>query len=181
MEFECTDDIGFPIDEVFALVRDDMAALVPYLPDVDEIVVVERREEQGGVHLTNQWRASSKSVPSVVSRFVSKDMLTWKDIAFWPEGVKEARWRLEPNVGGRLFECSGSTTLLPGARPDTCKMRIRGDLRVYPERVPGVPRFLAGTLRSRIEGFVVDMLLPNMQSMARGVNGYFEDKRKQQG
>lgn len=175
MEFECADEVGYPLEQVFALVRDDMPALRPFLPDVDEITVLERKDEPDGVRLINLWRASSRSVPSVVQRFVSADLLCWKDHAFWPRELREARWRLEPKVGGTLFECTGTTALLPGAREGTTKIRVRGDLRVYPERLPGVPRFLASRVRGTIEKFVVDMLVPNMSSMAKGVRGYFED------
>lgn len=178
MQFQCADEVGYPLDEVFALVRDDMPALRPYLPDVEEITVLTRQEEAEGIRLVNQWRASTRSVPSVVQRFVKPDLLTWKDHAFWPHALKQAQWRLEPKVGGSLFECTGTTTLLPGAREGTTRIEIKGDLRVYPERLPGVPRFLAGSVRSKIEGFVVEMLVPNMQSMARGVQGYFDDKQR---
>jgi hypothetical protein len=59
--------------------------------------------------------------------------------------------------------------------PGGVQVKIDGDLNIYPERVPGVPRLLAGKLRSKIEAWVVDMIVPNLQTMARGVQAYFDD------
>lgn len=175
MDFQCADEIGHPAGSVLRLLRDDMPAIVPYLSDVDEIRVVERTDEPGGVRLVNTWRASTSAAPAAVQRFVTPDLVTWNDHAFWPEGASRAEWRLEPRVGGRLFECTGTTSVLPGAREGTTRLEIRGALRIYPERVPGVPRLLAGTLRPRVEAFIVAMIVPNMKSLARGVQGYFDD------
>lgn len=175
MDFQCADEVGYPVERVLALVRDDMPAIVPYLNDVEEIRVVERKEEPGGLRLTNLWRGSVNAAPAVVQKFVTPDLVSWTDFAFWPAGAARAEWRLEPRVGGELFECTGTTSVLPGAREGTARLQIRGALHVHPERVPGVPRLLAGTLRPRIESFIVGMIVPNLQALARGVQGYFDD------
>jgi len=178
MDFECVDEVGYPLDDVYRLIRDDMTAIVPYLSDVEEIKVLERKEEPNGLRLTNLWRGSVSAAPRVVQSFITQDLVTWNDHAFWPNDRKVAEWRLEPRVGGKLFDCSGTTAVIPGLREGTCKLQIRGRLNVYPERLPGVPRLLAGTLRGKIEGFVVGMIVPNLQTLARGVQGYFDDKAK---
>lgn len=178
MDFECVDDVGYPLDDVYRLVRDDMTAIVPYLSDVEEIKVLERKEEEHGLRLTNLWRGSVSAAPRVVQGLITPDLVTWTDHAFWPKDRKVAEWRLEPRVGGKLFDCSGTTSVIPGLREGTCRLQIRGRLNVYPERLPGVPRLLAGTLRGKIEGFIVGMIVPNLQTLARGVQGYFDDEAK---
>lgn len=177
MQFQCTDEVGHDIEEVFKLVRDDMTALVPYLNDVEEIKVLERKDEPGGIRIVNVWRGSTSKAPSIVQKFISPELVTWNDHAFWPKDKRLAEWRLEPRIGGRLFECKGTTEVIPGSGPGRCKIQIKGDLNIYPERLPGVPRLLAGTVRSKIEEFVVGMIVPNLQTMARGVQGYFDDKK----
>ena len=180
MRFECVDDVGHGAEEVFLLLRDAQPSLVPYLNDVEEIVVTERREEAGVVHITNLWKGSANKAPALVQKFLSPDLLSWRDHATWHDGEERyASWRLDPKVGGRLFECSGKTTI-SAAGPGKCRIKIQGDLRVYPERLPGVPRLLAGKLRGKIEAFVIEMLVPNMQTMARGVQAYLDDKASEQ-
>jgi hypothetical protein len=161
------------MDKVLILVRDEMPKLVPYLNDVEEILVLEKREEADAVHYDNLWRASSNSAPVMVRKFLSPELLSWRDIARWPQGKTHAEWRLEPKVGSSLFECTGTTSLIEV--PGGVQFKIEGDLNIYPERVPGVPRLLAGRLRSKIEAWVVDMIVPNLQTMARGVQAYFDD------
>ena len=143
--------------------------------DVEEIVVLEEeRRPDGTLRLVNLWRGSANKATKVVQKFLSPELLSWKDHAVWHEDPRHAQWRLEPKIGGSLFECSGKTSVLEVA-PGRCQIKVEGDLRVYPERLPGVPRLLAGRLRSSIESFVVDMLVPNMQTLARGVQAYFDD------
>jgi hypothetical protein len=178
MDFECTNDVAYPLDAVHRLVRDDMPAIVPYLKDVEEIRVLDRKDEPTGVRITNLWRGSASAAPSIVQRFVTPDMVTWTDHAFWRNDRPQAEWKLEPRVGGRLFECTGTTTVLPGAREDACRIQIKGRISVYPERLPGVPRLLAGTIRGKVEEFVVGMIVPNLRSLSVGVQGYFDAKRK---
>ena len=178
MDFECTSDVGYALDAVHVLIRDDMPSIVPYLNDVEEIKVLERKDEPAGVRITNLWKGSANAAPAIVRKFVTKDMVTWTDYAFWRNDRQQAEWRLEPRVGGRLFECTGTTTVLPGTREGTSKIQIRGKLSVYPERLPGVPRLLAGTIRGKIEEFVVGMIVPNLKSLGTGVQGYFDAKNK---
>ena len=173
MKFHCSDEVQHPIEKVMVLLRDEMPKLVPYLNDVEEIVVLEHRDEPDAEHYDNLWRASADSAPVVVRKFLSPDLLSWRDIARWPKGATHAEWRLQPKVGSSLFECTGKTSVTPTA--SGCRIQIEGDLNIYPERVPGVPRLLAGKLRSKIEGWVVDMIVPNLQTMSRGVQAYFDD------
>lgn len=178
MQFRTTDEVSHGAREVFLLIRDDMPSLVPYLADVEEITVLERRENaDGSVFILNRWRGSQDKVPRVAQKFLKPQTLTWKDHATWYEqGPPRAQWRLEPTIGASLFECTGTTSVLE-AGEGRCKIQIEGDLRVYPEKLPGVPKLLAGSLRGTIEQFVVNMIVPNLQGMARGVQGYFDDKK----
>jgi len=169
------DEVRHPAGRVFLLIRDEMPSLVPYLDDVQEILVTNRREEGSTVHITNLWKGSADKAPKLVQKFLTPELLSWKDHATWKEAETcFATWRLEPKVGGRLFECSGKTSIRTTS-PEGCEIHIQGDLRIYPERLPGVPRLLAGKLRGKIESFVVNMLVPNMQTMAGGVQNYLDD------
>tara|TARA_R110002072_G_scaffold1101_3_gene9192 strand:+ start:152 stop:700 length:549 start_codon:yes stop_codon:yes gene_type:complete len=179
VRFECVDEVRHSASKVFTLMRDEMPSLVPYLDDVQEIVVTDRRQEGSSVYVTSLWRGSANKAPKLVQKFLSPEVLSWTDHATWNQvEVCYATWRLEPKVGGRLFECSGTTTVREKT-PESCEIQIEGDLRIYPERLPGVPRLLAGGLGGKIESFVVNLLVPNIQDMARGVRSYLDDLEAQ--
>lgn len=178
MDFTCSDTVTHPAEVVHGLLRDDMTKILPYLPDVAAIEILTREDEERGVRLVNLWRASETAVPKVAKAFLKPEMLTWKDHALWLHAERRAEWRLEPNVGADLFTCSGSTSVVP-ADDASCRIDVRGTLEVYPERVKGLPRLLAGKMRSTIESFVVRMIVPNMETMARGVQGYLDDQSQQ--
>ncbi|MCO5166530.1 MAG: hypothetical protein M9894_09215 [Planctomycetes bacterium] len=179
MDFECSDEVSYPVERLYRLIRDEMPAILPYLDDVEEIRVLEREEQPGGLRLVNLWRGSVKAAPAVVQRFITPDLVTWTDHAFWPTDANRAEWRLEPRVGGKLFECSGTTSVLPGSREGTSRLQVRGALHVHPERLPGVPRLLAGTIRGAVESFIVGMIVPNLKTLARGVQRYHDDQARQ--
>ncbi len=181
MDFECTDDVPFPAEEVHRLLRDDMTAILPFLSDVEAIEVKERKEEPDGIRITNFWRGSIKAAPKIAQKFITKDLVSWTDHAFWPSAERRAEWRLEPRVGAGVFECTGKTSVLDGATPGTCRIRVEGKLAIYPERVPGVPRIMAKAVRGTIESVIVAMIVPNMKTLARGVKGYFESRRREPG
>ena len=64
MRFDLSDPVPLSPEETFRLVRDDMDSLVPFMEDVDQIDVLERREEGEYVHIVNEWHASDRSVPA---------------------------------------------------------------------------------------------------------------------
>lgn len=180
MRFENVDAVGHPIERVFHLLRDDMTSLIPYLNDVDSIVVEKcETRDDGTMEIVNVWRGSDAKVPSMVKKFLKPDTISWTDYAIWTDDENDrprrANWRLEPRIGASLFTCTGTTSVIPDGEHG-CKIKIEGDLQVYPERLPGVPKLIAGRVRGKIEAFVVSLLIPNMQTMARGVQNYFDDK-----
>ena len=180
MKFECVDTITHPKDEVYLVLRDQMIGLLPYLHDVESIQEVERKEEDGGIRILNLWQGSPKTAPAVVRKFLKPELLSWKDHAFWTQDPLGCTWRLEPKFGGSLFSCTGSTTVLDGPSDDACLIKIAGDLEVYPEKFPGVPKLLARKLRPAIESFIVNLVTPNMKTMARGVQQYVDDRAANQ-
>jgi len=181
VRFENVDQVGHPIESVFHLVRDEMPKLVPYLNDVESIVVetFETRAD-GKIECVNVWHGSDGKVPALVRKFLKPDALCWTDYAVWTDDASDrprrAEWRLEPRIGANLFTCTGTTSVIPDGE-GACQIKIEGDLQVYPERLPGIPKLLAGKVRGKIESFVVALLVPNMQTMALGVQNYFDDEQ----
>ena len=53
-------------------------------------------------------------------------------------------------------------------------MRVTGTLQVYPERLPGIPKFLGKRLAPQVEKFVVGLITPNLTDVAVGLQGYLD-------
>ena len=177
MEFAIDEVIAGQIDAVFAVMRDRLVELVPFLPEVQSIEVLEREDlGPGRLRFVNLWQGKPDAAPKAVRPFISGNMLRWKDHAQWDEAAKKVQWRLEPFHFGTLFECRGED--LFAALPDgRTKMMIKGTLNIYPERVPGVPSFLAKRLRPDVEKFVMNLVTPNLRGIAGGITKYLASKR----
>ena len=174
MKFEVSDPIPFEANEAYLVLRDDMARLVPYMEDTDEIVVVNREEEEGQVKLTNHWKASMQKIPSAIRGFVKPEMLSWHDHVTWTDVDRTGRWELETLGSDKLFSCRGETSIVETDGQTYLKILV--DFEVYPEKVPGIPRFLAKKIGSQIEKLIGDTLSSNMRQMAKSMASYAENK-----
>ncbi len=172
MRIDLSDPIPLSVDEAFLLLRDDMPSLVPYLDDCASITVTERTESEdlATVSLVNRWVADMSRVPAAVKRFATAELLSWDDHATWTASTKSCAWRLQPLRGTRLFDCSGTTSVVEDDSGARLTMAI--DLVIYPENVPGVPRFIAKRIRPQAEKIISDKLIGNMRALAISIQRY---------
>lgn len=165
--------IAFPRPVVFSAYRDRLPEMLPYLPDIKKITVESREDLDGGISkLHNVWEAASE-VPKIAQRIITPDMLAWNDFAEWNEND----WTCDWNIKTRLFtdnvSCGGRNEYLEDG--DGTLLKIRGELDVNLKGIPGVPSFLAGTVAPHVEKFIVDLLTPNLISIAGGLERFLQE------
>lgn len=178
VRFQSCQEIPFPAEEVFALVRDGLPDLVPFLPNVESIELVSREELGPGlVKVVHRWHGKAE-IPSVVARFVPVGAVGWTDTAVWDERERSCRWKIEPAFWGGHVRCEGVNLYRSGAGGAGTRLEITGDLQVGTGGIPGVPRLLQSKAAEQIEKFVVRLLTPNLDSLARGVTRFLEKGKK---
>jgi hypothetical protein len=170
MRIQVSESLPLSAEEAFLLIRDNMSKLVPYLFDIEEIRVTERREDGEQIHIVNLWQGDLTRVPAGVRKFVKRDLFSWTDYATWNTATRSASWRLEPRVGARAFDCSGTTALVEDG--DTCRLEMDIELVIHPGNVPGVPKFLARRFQPQIESAIRTQIEPNMKNLAVSVRAY---------
>jgi len=176
MNFEQIEPISHPIQRVYEALRDQTPELGAYLPQITSITEIEREPEVDGItRVVCKWQANDKSAPAAVRPFLSPKMLSWLDHAQWVDGEHLVHWRLQPATNETLFDCGG-TNRVEALDDKTCQFRLQGTLNVYPERVPGVPRFLARRLRSKIEEWMVRMITPNLAELPKAVQQFLDEQ-----
>ena len=174
MRIDVVQEIGHPIEKVFASMRDELPGIADFLSGVESIETTEREElGPGRVRLLNVWQANKENVPKAVRPFVTRKMLRWKDHAEWHEEDHSVRWRFETFQLDKLFECSGGNQFEQVAAGRT-RMRIQGELQIYPERIPGVPRILARRIKPKIEKFIMKMVGTNLGDLANGLKQFLD-------
>ena len=76
-------ELTHPALLVFETLRDKTPDLVAFVPNIEAVEVLERREEPPVVHLYNRWQGAEGDVPKVARPFVKKELISWNDRAAW--------------------------------------------------------------------------------------------------
>jgi hypothetical protein len=158
-----------------------MQDIVPYLENIESIELQDRQDlPDGRLFIVRRWQGSASTVPSALRAFVSRDLLGWIDTATWVPSEYRVDWvhSMCSARAARLYECSGTNYFEPDPlNANRTRIRITGELIVHPDRVPGIPRFLAGRLAPQIESFVIGLITPNLVGLSRGLQRYFDARR----
>ena len=174
MNFEFEERVSYPLDRVFEALRDRLAELPPFLPEVDSIELRERTEgEDGSISVLNIWQGSQRNAPLAVRRFISKEMLAWRDVGVWREDPRRVEWRFETMHFESLYECEG-VNYFEAIDEENTRIRMTGTLSIYPEKVPGVPRRLARRLAPTIEKWLMNMVTPNLARLPHAIQALLD-------
>jgi hypothetical protein len=165
--------IPHPISRVFLAFRDEMPAVASFMPNVREIVVRAREETAEGVRIHNEWVGRGE-IPKVAQSIVKPDMLRWDDFATWNHATTSCEWSLKLRVFTDNVRCSGRTVL--AAEGSGTRVTLSGTLQLDMRDIPGVPRFLAGTVAPQVEKFVVALVTPNLEQMNVAIARYLDSQ-----
>lgn len=177
MLIESKDRLPYPVMEVYSAVRDHQADLVPFMPDIRAVEVIEREEREGNtVRLLNHWHGAT-DIPSLLKKFVSPEMMSWKDHALWHDDSLYVEWRLETFYLKDLFQCTGRTTFREISERDM-EMVLEANLIVNASIIPGVPSFLGSRISPQVEAFIAKLISPNLNNLAKGVRAYLDDRNR---
>ncbi len=175
MELHADARIPFSPDVVFAAYRDDIAAVLPYLPNVRSIEVRSRRDDGPVAELVNEWRGGGE-IPGAVRAVLSDSMLSWTDHATWNSSLLRCDWRTESGAFSDALRCSGYDLFLDDGSGKTL-LEIRGKLEVDAKKIRGVPGFLAGKIGHAVEEFLGARIQANLVETAKGLTNYLAQKK----
>jgi len=163
----------YPRSMVYAAYRDDLTKLLSYLPNVRNIEVKTRKDDGSRVDLVNIWHGGGE-IPAAARTFISESMLSWTDYATWKEDAWTCDWRTETHAFTEAVDCKGQNRFLEV--DGGTKIEIRGDLKIDPKKIKGVPGFLAGKVASGVESFLAAKIQPNLVEVTEGLRKYLAEK-----
>jgi hypothetical protein len=172
MKFTIRDTIPFPRARVFAVQRDELPNLAPYLDRIESITVTERREEGSAIHLVNLWKASNTDIPKIAQAFIKPEMMQWIDRATWDHAAFTCAWDMELGFLPGAIEARGVNRWIEDGEQTICE--IEGEVIIHAGKIPGVPKMLAGKVGTAVEKFVVATIEPNLRKTGEGVRRYIE-------
>lgn len=175
MRLEVKDTIYQPADIVYPLVRDEMDKIVPYMPDIERIETLKSAPNSDGrLEVVNHWYSKPSNIPSMFKKFAKPELFSWKDFALWNDEEYCVEYRLESMIANDLFEAKGTNYFGPDGDGNTL-VRVTCEIQIYPEKMPGVPKFLAKKVRPMVEETIRKILEPNLASLTEGLTKYFAD------
>lgn len=173
MKFSLVDEIPHPRDVVFATHRDKLVELVPYLPNVASVIVEERVADGDVVRLLNLWTVASSDVPAAIRGLLRPEHLTYHDRAAWDGARWRTDWEITITALPEAVTARGFNTFLDEGGETVIQMN--GEFVIHPDRLPGVPTFVARAAAPALEKFVVGLLQPNLKKSNQAVQQYIDD------
>ena len=165
--------IHHPIEVVYKCYRDHLPQVAPYTPDIKEIIVKSREEQDKGPKIHNIWVAD-REIPKVAQGLIKPGMLQWDDFAEWDDANQHVDWRINIPSFPDQVKCSGRNAFFADG-PNSTKVLLTGDLEINMKKIPGVPRLLAGKLAPKIESFIVMLITPNLEKVNQSLERYLDE------
>ena len=177
MEFKAEARISHNADTLVNVLIDELERILPFVEPIDSLVTKEKRElADGRVEVLRHWQGNSKLAPAAVRPLITRKMLFWIDNAVWSRTERKVEWEMSTSLS-KFYSCKGTNYFEPD--PDDPEgaawIRISGDLTLYADKLPGVPKRLGRKFAPRIERFVIKRLRPHLLLVADGLQGYLDD------
>ncbi len=173
MRFNYSFEIALQKDTVYRMLRDDLANLARYLPNVQHVEVLERKQAGTHTSIVNQWKGKYME-RTVIGRIAHLKELSWLNREEWFDETSECRWSYEFFVfkdylsieGKQLFSSDGKHTTVT----------IMGDLTVDLIKFPLIPPELKKTINEAVSRDVLEIMKTNFITLKKGLEEYARKK-----
>ena len=173
MQLHHRDIIDAPRDVVYGLVKNNLPDIARYLDSIETITKIsEQKLDAHRSKIVNHWQAKV-DLPILIKKFLSKELISWKDTAIWDERTHEVRYELESFIANDLFVAKGCNKFAT-INGEQTELTLSCDVAIYADKVPGIPRMIAAKAVPLVEGIIEKMLRPNIASLAIGIRQYLE-------
>lgn len=173
MNIHASSVIRHPRARVFHAFRNELPKVAAFMPNIQQINTVACEDATGGARVHNEWIARGE-IPKVAQGIIKPEMLRWDDHAVWDDANTRCTWTLKLRVFTDNVRCSGQTVLTDEA--GGTRVTLTGTLEIDLKNIPGVPRFLAGTISPQVEKFVVALVTPNLEQMTTALGRYLDSQ-----
>lgn len=169
MNFDFAQPLATDTATAFAVLHDRFTDLPTYLPNVLYIREMKRLppETDGSVRTVHRWQADPELIPKMARSFLKPSLLEWVGNAHWQPAVAQVNFVFSSDHFTGLYECDGTFRIL--TRGDECDIRADVRFDVYPERLPGVPRWIASRAASVIENTLVSAVRPSLAALPQAL------------
>ena len=87
----------------------------------------------------------------------------------------QVNFSLEPFLAKSLFKATGMNEFSAESDKVTL-MKVEFNIELYPENIPGMPKFIASKATPMVEALLKKILYPNISNLSKGLNDYLKKK-----
>jgi hypothetical protein len=171
MQIEADAVIPFPRESVFRTYRDDLPALIEFLPHVRRIEPVHREDLEGSIETRHTWHGGG-DIPVPVQRALGGATFRWEEQALWSEKDWSCAWSIETGVFRDAVQCAGRHTFV--ALGERTRLEIKGSMSIDLGAIKALPSFLADGLAHTVEHLVSRQITANLLSVSDALARYLD-------
>ena len=160
-----------PRKEVWETYRDHLPKLASVMKQVDAIEVIERESTPQGIRLKNLWKISG-GLPNSIKKVIPSRLLSYQDIAIWNQEKWTCDFVETPVDESGIYECKGQNTFVDLGKKTLLTISL--ELNIYPEKIPGIPKFLAKGLVGNVERLISREVARNLITTAKVVENHIK-------
>ena len=166
-------EIPFPRPLVYMTYRDQLEEQVCYLESVETVEVKSRRQENGVVYCVNEWHSKAQ-IPAPIRAVLGEKLFSWTEYETWNQSDFTVRWQIQTHVFSEAVFCAGENHFL--AEGNITRVQHRGQLRIEPQKLVGIPWFLRSQIAKLSENFLAQQIEPNLRQMGEAVRQNLKKK-----
>lgn len=174
MIISATTHLPFPRSIVYSTYRDRLVDLLPYLPDIKRIEVKSRHLQDGLLYVVNEWQGGGE-IPLLARAILSESMLSWTDHGTWNDAEFTTDWRTETHAFTEAVYCVGKNNFFEEG--SGTRIVSKGTLSIDPQKITGVPSFLAGKVAQTTEDFLGKKIEPTFIQIGQGIRRYLDSQK----
>ncbi len=173
MRFNYSFEIALQKDTVYRMLRDDLANLARYLPNVQRVEVLERKQSGSHTSIVNKWKGKYME-RTVIGRIAHMKELSWLNREEWFDDTSECRWSYEFFVFKDYLGIEGKQVFSSDGKHTT--VTIMGDLTVDLIKFPLIPPELKKTINEAVSRDVLEIIKTNFITLKKGLEEYARKK-----
>ncbi|MCY7274775.1 MAG: hypothetical protein LH702_13850 [Phormidesmis sp. CAN_BIN44] len=163
--------LPFPRSIVYAVYRDKLVEMLPYLPDIQRIEIKSCRKEGTLTYFVNEWHGGGE-IPSIARAVLNESMLSWTDYATWNNTEFTTDWRVETHALTEAVYCTGRNSFLEEGSGTL--IEGKGHLIIDPQKITGVPSMMRGMVAKIAEDVLSKKIEPSLSQIGQGVQRYLK-------
>ena len=161
-----------PMHKVWQVYRDHFSQIAESMPSVEKITVTSRVEKKKLIILQNSCEISA-GLPRSIRKIVPKNLLFYKDKAFWNEETMICNFENEPADGSEIYKCIGKNIFYKTDKGTALTVEV--NLKINADKLKFIPAVLSKTILYKIEKIITRELVRNLEKTAHFVVKYIEE------